>query len=71
MYYLIILYSLECHTTLTGNNISVAEKLSIAQFCNTALITFLANYAIYYTNIYDLFTDGQSIVYIFPLSLMI
>lgn len=38
---------MECHSTLTNNNVSVAEKLSIAQFCNTALITFLANYFIY------------------------
>ena len=52
--------NVERHSTLTHMNISVAEKLTIAQFCNTALITFLANYAIYHQK-YDnreLFTEG-------------
>ena len=42
-------------------NISVAEKLTFAQFCNTAIITFLANYAIYSKKENwreQLFTDG-------------
>lgn len=48
---------MECHSTITRNNVSVAEKLSVAQFCNTAIITFLANYLIY--KVQNIFTDGN------------
>ena len=65
--------NLEKHTTITHLDISVAEKLSIAQFCNTALITFLANYWIYHvsgssTN-NELFKEGGLVTDLFSIFL--
>lgn len=63
--------SLEKHSTVTHLDISVAEKLSFAQFCNTALITLFVNYWIYHNddNNYGLFKEGGLITDLFSIFL--